>query len=69
MKCRFLGLLAIAQISLRSPHSFFFVEAKDDKGVVQRWAFKGPPPASWPTRVSPARRSRLGDPVSVIANP
>src|ERR1700680_3693637 len=32
---------SVVQIALRSPHSFFFVEAKDDKGVVRRWAFEG----------------------------
>ena len=45
MKCRFLGPIAIAGSFLAAgrayaPHSFFFVETKDDKGVVG-WAFEG----------------------------
>jgi len=31
----------IVEISLRSPHSFFFVENENAKGAVQRWAIEG----------------------------
>ena len=31
----------IVEVSLRSPHSFFFVEAEDAKGTVQRWSIEG----------------------------
>jgi len=30
----------IAQFLLRNPHSFLHIEAKDEKGVVQRWSLE-----------------------------
>ena len=31
----------IVQIAIRSPHSFFYVETQDDKGMTQQWAIEG----------------------------
>jgi hypothetical protein len=31
----------IVQIAIRSPHSFFYVESQDAKGVTQQWAVEG----------------------------
>ena len=31
----------MVQVSLRSPHSFFFVEAADEGGKLQRWSIEG----------------------------
>ena len=59
----------VAQISLRSPHSFFFVESKDDKGVVQRWAFEGAAAGQLANQGVARETFKVGDPVAVIANP
>ncbi|SRR6266446_2059374 len=59
----------VAQISLRSPHSFFFVESKDDKGVVQRWAFEGAAAGQLANQGVARETFKVGDPVTVIANP
>ena len=59
----------VAQISLRSPHSFFFVESKDDKGAVQRWAFEGAAAGQLANQGVARETFKVGDPVTVIANP
>src|ERR1700674_314549 len=59
----------VAQISLRSPHSFFFVEAKDDKGVVRRWAFEGAAATQLTNQGVTRETFKVGDPVKVVANP
>ena len=59
----------VVQIALRSPHSFFFVEAKDDKGVVRRWAFEGAAATQLTNQGVTRDTFKVGDPVKVIANP
>jgi len=59
----------VVQISLRSPHSFFFVESKDDKGAVQRWAFEGAAAGQLANQGVARETFKVGDPVTVIANP
>jgi hypothetical protein len=59
----------VAQISLRSPHSFFFVESKDDSGAVQRWAFEGAAAGQLANQGVARETFKVGDPVTVIANP
>ena len=59
----------VVQISLRSPHSFFFVEAKDDKGLVRRWAFEGAAATQLTNQGVTRDTFKVGDPVKVIANP
>jgi len=59
----------VAQISLRSPHSFFFVESKDDKGAVQRWEFEGAAAGQLANQGVARETFKVGDPVTVIANP
>jgi hypothetical protein len=60
---------SVVQIALRSPHSFFFVEAKDDKGVVRRWAFEGAAATQLTNQGVSRDTFKVGDPVKVIANP
>jgi hypothetical protein len=36
----------IAEVRLENPHSWFFIDVKDDSGKVQRWAFEGSTPTS-----------------------
>jgi len=59
----------VVQIALRSPHSFFFVEAKDDKGVVRRWAFEGAAATQLTNQGVTRDTFKVGDPVKVLANP
>jgi len=59
----------VVQIALRSPHSFFFVEAKDDKGVVRRWAFEGAAATQLTNQGVSRDTFKVGDPVKVLANP
>ncbi len=59
----------VVQIALRSPHSFFFVEAKDEKGVVRRWAFEGAAATQLTNQGVSRDTFKVGDPVKVIANP
>jgi len=59
----------VVQIALRSPHSFFFVEAKDDKGMVHRWAFEGAAATQLTNQGVTRDTFKVGDPVAVIANP
>jgi hypothetical protein len=59
----------VVQIALRSPHSFFFVESKDDKGVVRRWAFEGAAATQLTNQGVTRDTFKVGDPVKVLANP
>ena len=59
----------VVQIALRSPHSFFFVEAKDDKGVTRRWAFEGAAATQLTNQGVSRDTFKVGDPVKVLANP
>ena len=34
----------VARIDWMNPHIYFYVDAKDDKGVVTQWKFEGYPP-------------------------
>src|SRR5262245_45724817 len=36
----------VAEVRLENPHSWFFLDVKDDSGKVQRWAFEGSTPTS-----------------------
>ena len=59
----------IIQIALRSPHSFFYVESQDEKGVSQQWAVEGAPAGQFSQQGVDATTFRVGDPVEVTANP
>ncbi len=59
----------IVQIAIRSPHSFFYVETKDDKGVTQQWAVEGASAGQFARQGIDAKSFRVGDEVEVTANP
>lgn len=59
----------IVQVSFRSPHSFFFVEAEDEKGVVQRWAIEGAAAGQFSQQGVTKDSFKVGDPVEVRVNP
>jgi DNA/RNA endonuclease YhcR with UshA esterase domain len=59
----------IVQISLRSPHSFFFVESADSQGTLQRWSIEGAAATQFAQQGVTRDVFRIGDPVEVLANP
>ena len=59
----------IIQIALRSPHSFFYVEAQDAEGVSQQWAIEGAAAGQFSQQGVDSQAFRVGDPVEVTANP
>jgi hypothetical protein len=62
----------MVEVSLRSPHSFFYVETVDAKGTTQRWAIEGPSATQFAEQFAQGGEKnvfKVGDPVEVIANP
>ena len=59
----------IVEVSLRSPHSFFFVDAEDASGKPQRWAIEGASASQFAQQGVTRDALKVGDPVEVIGNP
>jgi hypothetical protein len=59
----------IVEISLRSPHSFFFVENEDAKGAVQRWAIEGASASQFAQQGVTKDALKVGDVVDILCNP
>ncbi|MEQ1948180.1 MAG: DUF6152 family protein [Bryobacteraceae bacterium] len=59
----------IVQVSLRSPHSFFFIEAEDSSGTLQRWSVEGAAAGQFAQQGVTKDAFKVGDPVEVICNP
>ena len=59
----------MVQVTLRSPHSFFFVEVEDATGAVQRWAIEGAGAGQFAKQGINKDAFKIGDPVEVVANP
>jgi len=59
----------MAQVTLRSPHSFLYVEAEDDKGEAQRWVIEGAGAAQFSAQGVNKDFFKVGDPVEVVVNP
>ena len=59
----------MVQVSLRSPHSFFFVEVVNPKGVAERWAIEGAGAGQFSQQGVSQDSFKIGDPVEVVANP
>lgn len=59
----------IVQVSLRSPHSFFFIEAEDSTGTVQRWSIEGAAAGQFAQQGVTKDAFKVGDPVEVVCNP
>ena len=59
----------VVEVLLRSPHSFFFVEAKDEVGKMQKWSIEGAGVAQFAQQgVTPATFN-VGDYVKIVGNP
>lgn len=58
----------LVTFTLRNPHSFVGVEAKDDKGVMQTWSIEWGA-ASQLNLTGGAEALKSGDPVIVVGNP
>ena len=59
----------VVQVSLRSPHSFFYIEAKDESGQIQRWAIEGAGATQFAQQGVTRDSFKIGDLVHVIGNP
>jgi len=59
----------IVEVSLRSPHSFFFVEAEDSKGALQRWSIEGASASQFAQQGLTKDALKVGDVVEILANP
>ena len=59
----------MVQVSLRSPHSFLYVEVEDADGSVQRWVLEGAAAAQFAQQGISKDAFKIGDPVEVVANP
>src|SRR5438094_8543717 len=59
----------MVQLSLRSPHSFFFVEVADSKGTVERLAIEGAAAGQLAQQGVDKDSFQLGATAEVIDNP
>ena len=59
----------MVQVTLRSPHSFLYVEVEDADGAVQRWVIEGAGAAQFANQGIDKDVFKVGDPVEVVANP
>jgi hypothetical protein len=59
----------IVQVSLRSPHSFLYVEVEQGDGSVQRWVLEGAGATQFAQQGINKDVFKIGDPVEVVANP
>ena len=59
----------MVQVSLRSPHSFLYVEVEDANGSVQRWVLEGAGATQFAQQGVDKDAFKIGDPVEVIGNP
>jgi Family of unknown function (DUF6152) len=59
----------IVEVSLRSPHSFFFVEAEDSKGTLQKWSVEGASASQFAQQGVTKDALKVGDLVEIVANP
>ena len=59
----------IVQVSLRSPHSFLYVEVTQGDGSVERWVLEGAGATQFAQQGINKDVFKIGDPVEVVANP
>jgi hypothetical protein len=59
----------MAQIALRSPHSFFYVDIADASGKVERWAIEGAGAGQFAQQGVDKNAFKIGDVVEIVANP
>ena len=59
----------MVQVSLRSPHSFLYVEVDDPSGTAQRWVIEGAGATQFAQTGLNKDFFKIGDPVEVVINP
>lgn len=59
----------MVQVSLRSPHSFLYVEVDDPAGAPQRWVIEGAGATQFAQTGLNKDFFKIGDPVEVVVNP
>lgn len=59
----------IVQLTLRSPHSFVYVEVPDESGVPQRWTIEGASAQQFAQQGFDKDAFKVGDPVEIVGNP
>src|SRR5829696_6171126 len=59
----------LVQFMFRNPHSFVHVEARDEKGVIQRWAVEWGGASSLGGQGVSSNTLKVGDEVVITGNP
>lgn len=59
----------IVQLTLRSPHSFVYVEVPDQGGAPQRWTIEGASAQQFAQQGFEKDAFKVGDPVEIVGNP
>ena len=59
----------MVQVSLRSPHSFLYVEVAAADGSLQRWVIEGAGTTQFAQTGFGEDAFKIGDPVEVVVNP
>ena len=59
----------IVQLTLRSPHSFVYVEVADESGTPQRWTIEGASAQQFAQQGFDKDAFKVGDPVEIVGNP
>jgi hypothetical protein len=59
----------MVRVSLRSPHSFFYVEVKAEDGRMHRWSFEGAGATQFAQQRVTRDSFKAGDFVEVVGNP
>jgi DNA/RNA endonuclease YhcR with UshA esterase domain len=59
----------IAQLTLRSPHSFVYVEVQDADGSLKRWTIEGASAQQFAQQGFDKDAFKVGDPVEIVGNP
>ena len=57
----------IAQVKLTNPHSWFYLDVKNDKGEVQRWSFEAGTPSGMIRNGFKPNEVKAGDEVTITA--
>ena len=59
----------IVQLTLRSPHSFVYIEVQDGDGAPQRWTIEGASAQQFAQQGFDKDAFKVGDPVEIVGNP
>ena len=57
----------VAQVKLQNPHSWFYLDVKNDKGQVERWAFEAGTPSGMIRNGFKPNEVKTGDEVTITA--